>query len=222
MGNDLGNLFYELDNEFCRACLKWQEQEELFSTPENVALLNRTAPAFFGSLQRILFEDVLLQICRLTDPVKTGEQENLSLERLRALITNAALLAKLKLSQRRERQDGVRASAKKQAPRPLRPTDCSRGRNSPFGESPRSEGGPWRNRQPAQRAEVPLWRRPNALRIGDRLVGWHRFANRLPQKSSQGSRGAGCSLARRSISKCTSPGSVMKHVRPIALFLRCH
>ena len=49
-------------------------------------LLNSAAPAFFYQLQGTLWEDVLLHICRLTDPAKSFGKENLTLQRLPLLV----------------------------------------------------------------------------------------------------------------------------------------
>jgi hypothetical protein len=91
MGEEFGGLFYELNGEFMWACLKWQQHEDLFGSPETVDLLNRSAPAFFGSLQQILREDVLLHVSRLTDAPRIGDRKNLSLKRLKGHITDPSL-----------------------------------------------------------------------------------------------------------------------------------
>lgn len=49
---------------------------------KNVDVLNATAAGFFSMTQRLMFDDVILKICRLTDPAKNRQQENLTLKRL--------------------------------------------------------------------------------------------------------------------------------------------
>ncbi len=49
---------------------------------KTVDVLNATAPGFFTMTQRLMFDDVILKICRLTDPAKNRQQENLTLRRL--------------------------------------------------------------------------------------------------------------------------------------------
>ncbi len=51
----------------------------LSTVEERVALLNETAPDFFGRLQGTLWNAMLLQVCRLTDPAQTSGKDNLSL-----------------------------------------------------------------------------------------------------------------------------------------------
>lgn len=85
----LGKLHYDLWNEVVWLHAKWGQFRQLFgATPERVDLLNRTAPVFFYFLQDVMFEDVLLHICRLTDPPETGRghRQNLTLLRLETVI----------------------------------------------------------------------------------------------------------------------------------------
>lgn len=88
MGDELGNLFYELSNECTWLHLKWQQFVILYGTnPERVVLLNDIAPMFFGIVQECLWENVLLHLCRLTDPPKSAGKENLTLNLLPPLVT---------------------------------------------------------------------------------------------------------------------------------------
>lgn len=87
MGPDLGTLFWGLWNECAWLHRKWGEYLVLFGTePERVELLNAAAPSFFRLVQHSLGHDVLLRICRLTDPPKSAGKENLTLRRLPALV----------------------------------------------------------------------------------------------------------------------------------------
>lgn len=73
MGSDLGAVYYELWREVAWLHLKWQRFIALFGgTKGTVDLMNATAPAFFGEMQRAMLMDVLLHICLLTDPPETG------------------------------------------------------------------------------------------------------------------------------------------------------
>jgi hypothetical protein len=95
MGKDLGELFSDLADEFVWARLKWQEYEALFDSPDKVELLNEAAPAFFGSLQRTLLDDILMHLCRLTDRATVSGQDTLSLEQLLKAIPDSTLVASL-------------------------------------------------------------------------------------------------------------------------------
>lgn len=89
MGPELGALYHRLWNEVAWLHLKWRQYEELFgSSEERVDILNASASLFFRIVQDSLWEDVLLHLCVLTDPEKTGRNENLTLRRFPALISD--------------------------------------------------------------------------------------------------------------------------------------
>ena len=90
MGRELGELHHALGNELTYLHLKWKEYRALFGTsPESIDLLNEAAPEFFGKLQHILWDDVLLHLCRLTDPPKSMGRANLTISRLSPLVINS-------------------------------------------------------------------------------------------------------------------------------------
>jgi HEPN superfamily AbiU2-like protein len=92
MGSPLGELYDILYNQLAWVHVKWNEHRALFGTSkERVDFLNEAAPAFFASLQSTLWDDVLLHLCRLTDPEKSAGKPNLTLRRLPALISNPSL-----------------------------------------------------------------------------------------------------------------------------------
>ena len=80
LGEELGNLYNRLYQELTLLCAKWQEYRKLYAvSPERVALLNRTAPFFFVTAERVFWEDILLHLARLTDPPKSAGKPNLSI-----------------------------------------------------------------------------------------------------------------------------------------------
>jgi hypothetical protein len=90
MGHDLGNTFFEFRNECITLHWKWEEYVALFGTnPGRIELLNRAAGAFFRIVQDTLWEDVVLRIARLTDAPKSMGKDNLTLQRLPALVETA-------------------------------------------------------------------------------------------------------------------------------------
>ncbi len=92
MGAQLGDLYFELYKEVVWLHLKWKDFRALFvSNPERVELLNKAAPYFFANLQRMMFEDVLMHLCRLTDPPQSMGRDNLTLQRLPNSITAPTL-----------------------------------------------------------------------------------------------------------------------------------
>jgi hypothetical protein len=79
-------VFYSLFNDCCQLHIKWCEYVTLFGhDEERIKLLNLTAPGFFRIVQDVLWEDVLLHICRMTD----SDRNVLSLGRLARLVKPA-------------------------------------------------------------------------------------------------------------------------------------
>jgi AbiU2 len=71
MGEPLGTRFCALWEQVVWLPIKWNNFAELFGTkPTRVELLNRAASSFFGMIQDVLWNDILLHISRLTDPPK--------------------------------------------------------------------------------------------------------------------------------------------------------
>lgn len=72
MGPQLGLLCYELRQDVDWLQNKWTEFQELFSKgEERITLLNTVASNFFWFLRKMMFEDAMLHLCRLTDPPET-------------------------------------------------------------------------------------------------------------------------------------------------------
>jgi hypothetical protein len=96
MGDDLGCLCYELQDDLEWLRYKWSEFQELFGKgPERIELLNKVASNFFYILQKLLYEDAMLHLCRLTDPPGNRCQENLTLLRLAKLISEQEFSARV-------------------------------------------------------------------------------------------------------------------------------
>jgi len=134
MGQELGELCHDLYREVAWLHVKWQEYRELFgASRERVQLLNRVAPAFFGFLQSVLFDDILLHITRLTDPPRSVSKDNLTVQRLSALLQSADLKLRVDklVEQAKQRSDFARdrrnrwiahrdlLTARNQSPQPL-------------------------------------------------------------------------------------------------------
>lgn len=61
----------------------WQEFQSLYLAGlDRIDLLNSVAGGFFGLIQHILLDSLLLNLSVLSDPSKSGEFENLSFDRL--------------------------------------------------------------------------------------------------------------------------------------------
>lgn len=57
---------------------KWSLYLELFGSPENTALMSDLARAFFHTVEESLRNDLILSICRLSDPSRTLGGDNIS------------------------------------------------------------------------------------------------------------------------------------------------
>ena len=89
MGLELGGCFYSLYHELVLVHAKWLEYRELYAhSSERLDLLNRTSGFFFKIVQDGLWDDVLLHIARLTDPVQTAGNENLTVQILPSLVAD--------------------------------------------------------------------------------------------------------------------------------------
>lgn len=92
MGSELGNLCHELDNELDSLQDRWNIFKELFQKgDERLYILNTVASNFFYIVQQLLYENAMLQLCRLTDPPETFGRENLSIMRLAELISDLTM-----------------------------------------------------------------------------------------------------------------------------------
>ena len=78
--------FETIDRSVQQIFARWKIYNQLFdSGEENVALLNASGSNVFFLLQRLLLDDTILAISRLTDPPATGKNDNASITRLAAL-----------------------------------------------------------------------------------------------------------------------------------------
>jgi hypothetical protein len=99
MGDALGSQYAELVQDIAHLHQTWFEYVELFGRKKSrVDLLNDTAPHFFRMVQDRLWETVMLQIARLTDPshsMNNKNKANLSLQNLPSLISDAKLSSEI-------------------------------------------------------------------------------------------------------------------------------
>ncbi len=98
MGLELGSLYNLLYNETIWLHYKWVEYRELFGTKDSrIKLLNDTAPFFFFIIQRTLWENLILGIARITDPPKTFNKRNITIQAIPEFIEEQNLKEKLEL-----------------------------------------------------------------------------------------------------------------------------
>ena len=88
----LGEIYHALHDELVWLHLKWNDFRRLYAAEQaQIDLLNAAAPAFFSDLRRMMWEDVLLHLCRITDPPRSAGHDTLTLRRLPELIPDAAV-----------------------------------------------------------------------------------------------------------------------------------
>ena len=89
LGPELGVVFDKLRVEWATGWIKLNEIRSLYGNHENVKYVNSFGGLFFGHIQGILRDDLLLNITRLTDPVNSGgSKKNLTIQLLPNLIDN--------------------------------------------------------------------------------------------------------------------------------------
>lgn len=68
MGKELGLLYDALYNEILWIKIKWMEFEELYGYGANrIEIMNKSAPFFFFVVEKVLWNDIILGIARITD-----------------------------------------------------------------------------------------------------------------------------------------------------------
>ena len=82
MGEEFGTVFYKLDNVWTYALIKSQEYRVLFSNWDNLELINAIGGRFFASIQDVLYDDILLQLTRITDKTQIAGRKNLTIQML--------------------------------------------------------------------------------------------------------------------------------------------
>ena len=81
LGTDFGSLLFALHNEIIWLTLRWIEFKELYGTKESrIEVMNEVAPFFFFTIQRVLRENLMLGISRITDPPKSFKKKNASIK----------------------------------------------------------------------------------------------------------------------------------------------
>ena len=114
MGPELGLLYHELEEEVDWLQQKWNEFGELFGKgPERIELLNSAASNFFFLLHKLMFEDAMLHLCRLTDPAevqirlgkKVLNRKNLTVMALAHAISDPALKDRVEIQARQVKKN---------------------------------------------------------------------------------------------------------------------
>ena len=79
LGTQIGDEFYRLYVYWLEASVECQEYGKLFDEKGNIDLLNAIGSRFFGNIQLMMQDSLILHLTRLTDPPESGPYKNLSL-----------------------------------------------------------------------------------------------------------------------------------------------
>ena len=90
LGSVVGDEYYKLYSYWVDARFQLEEYKKLFGDRVTVEMLNAVGAQFFGNIQQIMLDNLILHITRLTDSPKTGSYRNLSIESLQIRIENDA------------------------------------------------------------------------------------------------------------------------------------
>ena len=92
MGPELGHLYHELEEEVDWLQQKWNEFRELFGKGQGrIDMLATVASNFFSMLHKLMFEDAMLHLCRLSDPPVIRGRRNLTFMALVDAVTDSPL-----------------------------------------------------------------------------------------------------------------------------------
>lgn len=91
-GENFGKALFYTHNHWCRLFVIFIRYANLFGkSKERVELLNKTAGGFFGAVQDNFHNEIMLGICRLTDPAKIAGKSNLTIRLLPEFIKDSDL-----------------------------------------------------------------------------------------------------------------------------------
>lgn len=83
LGEEFGSIFHALMNDWCLGKMRIEEFRLLFGNVEDLKLLNAiTGGGFLYDIQKILWDDLMLRLSRMTDPARSAGKENLTVQRL--------------------------------------------------------------------------------------------------------------------------------------------
>jgi hypothetical protein len=86
MPTEIIHIFERLSSELSGLHARWKIYNQLFIDQKRIDLLNESAGSLFYLIERVICDDLLLGICRLTDPAKSYGKDNLTLEQLLNII----------------------------------------------------------------------------------------------------------------------------------------
>jgi hypothetical protein len=87
LGANLGLAYHHMYSEIAFLKIKWSEYKKIYLVSnDQVKFLNDYAPFYFSMNQKIMINDILLHIAKLTDKEETFGHKNLSIRNLESLL----------------------------------------------------------------------------------------------------------------------------------------
>jgi hypothetical protein len=83
------DIHSEIDQQVFALEAQWNVYRQLYSDGDTVALLNDVAPGFFQLIAWGVVDNVILAVCRLSDPAKSMGRDNLTFAQLRDSLSPA-------------------------------------------------------------------------------------------------------------------------------------
>jgi|AntAceMinimDraft_16_1070373.scaffolds.fasta_scaffold07655_2 hypothetical protein len=77
--DEIQDIFIDLCQDIAILHGKWKLYVDLFSKSENIEILNDLAPSSFHLIEKSIADDLIISICRLSDPLESFGHTNLSL-----------------------------------------------------------------------------------------------------------------------------------------------
>lgn len=97
LGEEFGNAFYHCISEWSDLWITWRQFENLFGNGrERVELMNKAGSSFFYRVDRLFFEAAVLAVCRLSDPIRTGNKNNLTMHLFQQFMETSCHQEKMK------------------------------------------------------------------------------------------------------------------------------
>lgn len=90
-------VYAALSRELIWLYAKWGEYRKLYAhSPERIELLNGTGAFFFGVVEDVLWDDVILGLARITDKPVTAGKPNLTIQRLALMLPESEIAIQVK------------------------------------------------------------------------------------------------------------------------------
>jgi hypothetical protein len=98
MGPALGDLYFLLWQELSWLNFTHTEFKQLFADrSDHIELMKRYGRDFFSLVERLLWHDLFLGLCRIADPPRSVGKDNLTVQRVPPLISDPSLRADVQL-----------------------------------------------------------------------------------------------------------------------------